>query len=77
MYDEGTKTYLVFLAHLVGAVMTDSLSRRNTHLLVPRCTGPKWMRAAELGATAVLGSWLIDSLRTGQAGTPASRSSSV
>lgn len=70
VYDDGTKAYLICLAHLVGARITESLTSANTHLLVPRCTGAKWMKAAAFGATAVLGSWLIDSVATGQASQP-------
>ncbi|KAL5485961.1 DPB11_7 [Sanghuangporus weigelae] len=56
----------VRLLKAIGATVTDQLSRRNTHLICPCGSGPKFMKALEWGIPVLSLQWLFDTVKSGK-----------
>ncbi|KAL5526618.1 DPB11 [Sanghuangporus sanghuang] len=60
------KTPSVRLLRAIGTTVTDQLSRRNTHLICPCGSGPKFMKALEWGIPVLSLQWLFDTVKSGE-----------
>ncbi|KAL5525831.1 hypothetical protein ACEPAG_7168 [Sanghuangporus baumii] len=60
------KTPSVRLLKAIGATVTDQLSRRNTHLICPCGSGPKFVKALEWGIPVLSLQWLFDTVKSGK-----------
>ncbi|KAL5504090.1 DPB11 [Sanghuangporus vaninii] len=60
------KTPSVRLLKAIGATVTDQLSRRNTHLICPCGSGPKFIKALEWRIPVLSLQWLFDTVKSGK-----------
>ncbi|KAG1676459.1 hypothetical protein FOA52_002279 [Chlamydomonas sp. UWO 241] len=65
-YDNARKAAIRKLVSILGACYTDTLSKANSHLIIPESTGPKMKLARKLGIPAVTAVWLTESAYRGQ-----------
>ncbi|CAM6126467.1 unnamed protein product [Calypogeia fissa] len=64
-YEDLLRTRLINLISASGAAYTGSLTKRNTHVVCWKFSGPKYEMAKKLGKTIVNHCWFEDCLRAG------------
>ncbi|KAJ1969226.1 protein kinase activating protein dpb11, partial [Dimargaris xerosporica] len=62
-YEGLEREHLLRLMKCLGAQCTEKFSRKNTHLLCPRPSGPKFAKAQQWGRSVVDAAWIYDLVR--------------
>ncbi|GAB4819529.1 hypothetical protein N2152v2_006575 [Parachlorella kessleri] len=65
-YEDASRAVITRTLELLGGTTTESMTRRNTHLLVPDPSGAKYLHSGRLGVRPVTADWLLDSIANGQ-----------
>jgi len=65
-YEDASRAVIKRTLELLGGTTTDSMTRRNTHLLVPDPSGSKYLHCGLFGVCPVTADWLLDCIANGQ-----------